>query len=226
MHSLHRTVAGLAAALLVLAGVTACGGRSSGGGRTAGPSTSPAPAAATAWTVRTDGAVYGAPILVGSAVITATEGGTVLAVDAGSGRELWFRHLADPVPQSALPCGNIDPLGITGRPAYDATTGRVFVVAETREAGAVVHRLFGLAARDGSVQVNRLLPPPKGDERVHQQRSALLVDRDRVYVAFGGLYGDCGTYFGAMVSSRTDGTGAFQSTLGSASTARIRSRVC
>src|SRR5690242_21541856 len=37
-----------------------------------------------------------------------------------------------PQPLSGLPCGNIDPLGITGTPAYDATTGSVFVVAETR----------------------------------------------------------------------------------------------
>lgn len=210
MHRLRRPAAGAAALVLTLAGVTACGGGSSSG-TAVGPTTSPAPATATDWTVRTDGAVYGSPIAVGSTVIAATEGGTVLAVDAASGRTVWSKHLADPVPQSALPCGNIDPLGITGRPVYDPASGRVFVVAETRQGGEVRHRLFGLAARDGAVQVNRLLPPPKGDERVTQQRPALLVTRGRVYVAFGGLYGDCGTYFGAIVSSRTDGTGPLDS---------------
>jgi outer membrane protein assembly factor BamB len=164
--------------------------------------------------------VYGSPILVGSTVVAATEGGTVLALDASSGRVLWSKHLADPVPQAALPCGNIDPLGITGRPAYDAATGRVFVVAETREAGNVVHRLFGLGAQDGSVQVNRLLPPPKGDERVTQQRPALVVEQGRVYVAFGGLDGDCGSYFGAVVSSRTDGTGPLQSAVPAAASGK------
>jgi hypothetical protein len=93
-------------------------------------------------------------------------------------------------------------------------------VAETREGGQVRHRLFGLSAGDGAIEVNRLLPPPRGDESVHQQRPALLVTGGRVYVAFGGLFGDCGSYFGAVVSSRTDGTGPLQSVVPAAASGK------
>jgi hypothetical protein len=201
-----------AAALLILgalaAGSTAC---SSSGSASHAPPANVASAQATAWRVTLDGAVYGAPLVVGSVVVLATEGGSVVAVDAPTGRQLWSRHLGAPVPLSALPCGNIDPLGITGKPAYDPVTKRVFVVDETREQGAVRHRLVGLALDTGVIQVNRDFPAPKGDERVTQQRPALVVQAGRVYATFGGLYGDCGTYFGAVQSSRTDGTGPLTS---------------
>jgi outer membrane protein assembly factor BamB len=173
-----------------------------GGGASAAPAT---------WQVRLDGAVYGAPLVVGSTVVFATEGGSVVAVDAATGHRLWSRHVADPVPRSALPCGNIDPLGITGGAAFDPGTRRVFVVAETRTGGAVRHRLFGLDVDNGAVQVDRPFAPPQGDELATQQRPTLLVANGRVYADFGGLFGDCGTYFGAVVSSPTDGTGSTQS---------------
>jgi outer membrane protein assembly factor BamB len=41
----------------------------------------------------------------------------------------------------------------------------------------------------------------------HQQRAALALAGGRVYVAYGGLDGDCGDYHGTVVASRTDGTG-------------------
>ena len=56
-------------------------------------------------------------------VIAATENGSLYSLEGTTGRIRWRRHLADPVPASALPCGNIDPVGITGTPVYDPTTG-------------------------------------------------------------------------------------------------------
>jgi hypothetical protein len=44
----------------------------------------------------------------------------------------------------------------------------------------------------------------------HQQRAALALSQGRVYVAYGGLLGDCGDYRGRVVASRTDGRGPLQ----------------
>jgi hypothetical protein len=83
------------------------------------------PASATprrSWTTAVDGTVYAQPLVVGSEVIVATENDTVYALDESTGAVRWSRHLASPVP-AGLPCGNVDPSGITGTPVADVTTG-------------------------------------------------------------------------------------------------------
>jgi outer membrane protein assembly factor BamB len=45
----------------------------------------------------------------------------------------------------------------------------------------------------------------------HQQRAALALSQGMVYVAYGGLFGDCGNYHGLVVASRTDGSGVLLS---------------
>jgi outer membrane protein assembly factor BamB len=158
-----------------------------------------------AWTRRLDGAVYAQPLVVGGLVIAATENNTVYALDAAHGRIRWHRHLGAPVSAAHLPCGNIDPLGITGTPAYDATTADIFVVTET--AGGR-HTLVALAASNGRPRWHRNLDVMSGrDPSAQQQRSALLVAHGHVYVAFGGLYGDCGNYVGYITGVATDGRG-------------------
>src|SRR5215470_12651289 len=67
-----------------------------------------------AWRRHLDGAVYGQPLVIGGLVIAATEGDTVYGLDRATGNIRWHVHLGTPVPLSALPCGDIDPLGITG----------------------------------------------------------------------------------------------------------------
>lgn len=159
-----------------------------------------------AWEARLDGAVYGSPVLVGGTAVVATENDSVYALDVGTGRSLWRRHLGTPVRGADLPCGNIDPLGITGTPAYDEASGSVFVVAET--AGAH-HTLWALDARTGTPRWHRDLDVAPGrDRRAQQQRSALLVTAGRVVTAFGGRYGDCGNYVGYLTSVATTGQGA------------------
>jgi len=157
-----------------------------------------------AWQARLDGAVYGQPLVIGEKVIAATEHNTVYALAAADGHVLWSASLGKPVPGSDLPCGNIDPLGITGTPAYDQTTGLVFVVAETQGGR---HTLAGVDLASGAVMLRRALPPPRGDEIAHQQRAALTVLDGWVYVAYGGLFGDCGNYVGSVVAAPTTGTG-------------------
>ena len=158
-----------------------------------------------AWDAQLDGAVYAQPLVVGGKVLVATEANTVVALDAVSGKELWKATVGPPVPLSLLPCGNINPLGITGTPAYDAASGLVFAVAETRPDFA--HTLVGIEVATGAVKVRRVIDPPGSSPRFQQQRAALAVSNGTVYVALGGLFGDCGDYHGYVVGSRIDGSG-------------------
>ena len=170
------------------------------GTRTPDPSGTPA----LAWHADLDGAVYGQPLVVGGRVIAATENDSIYALDLTSGRVLWRAHVGTPVDQHTLPCGNIDPLGITGTPVYDPDTGLVFAVAETT---GDHHLIVGVDARTGAVKVNRDVPTPDGQPKVNQQRAALLLAKGKVYVAFGGLAGDCGPYIGSVVGVPTSGDG-------------------
>ncbi len=157
-----------------------------------------------AWRRHLDGAVYGQPLAVGDLVIAATEGDTVYGLDRGSGAIRWRAHLGTPVPLSHLPCGDIDPLGITGTMVYDPATGLVYAVAET---AGFRHVLAGISVTSGAVKFRRNIPTPDGHPPADQQRAALTVDRGRVYVAFGGLFGDCGPYRGSVVGVPVSGSG-------------------
>src|SRR3569833_28970 len=65
------------------------------------------------WSATLDGAVYGQPLVIGDRVFAATENDSVYALDAATGAVAWSAHVGTPVRRSSLPCGNIDPLGIT-----------------------------------------------------------------------------------------------------------------
>jgi len=156
------------------------------------------------WRVHLDGAVYGQPLLVGGMAIAATENDSLYALDQATGKVLWRTHVGTPVPLSELPCGNIDPLGITSTPVYDPSSGIVYAVAET---SGYHHVLVGLSVTDGRLQVERDIPAPDGQPRYDQQRSALTLQGGRVYVAFGGLAGDCGPYRGSVVGVPVSGSG-------------------
>jgi polyvinyl alcohol dehydrogenase (cytochrome) len=157
-----------------------------------------------AWRAQLDGAVYGQPLLVGNLVIAATENDSVYALDNATGNVVWHATLGTPVPVSSLPCGDIDPLGITGTPAYDQQNDLVYAVAEST---GYRHTLFGLSASNGAVKVERYIPTPDGHDRDDQQRPALAIADGRVYVEFGGLSGDCAQYQGAIVGVPLSGSG-------------------
>jgi outer membrane protein assembly factor BamB len=157
------------------------------------------------WAANVDGAVYAEPLVVGGTVIVATENDSVYAFDANTGRMAWRAHLGTPVSGGDLPCGNIDPSGITGTPTVDARSGTVYVVTFQ----SFEHRLVALDLKSGSVRWQRPIDPPGADPRTHQQRAALALSRGRVYVAYGGLYGDCGDYHGWVLGAPASGpTGA------------------
>ena len=78
-----------------------------------------------------DGDVYAEPLFVGNQALVATQGDTVYALDGTTGQIQWQTHLGDPVPRSDLPCGNIDPTGITSTPVADTGRGLLYVVPFT-----------------------------------------------------------------------------------------------
>jgi outer membrane protein assembly factor BamB len=157
------------------------------------------------WRANLDGSVYGETLFVGGLVIVATENDTVYGLKPGNGHVVWRRHLGQPQTQAELDCGNINPLGITGTPAYDVATGSVFVVAETEGAH---HTLWAINASNGHRRWHRSMDVVRSrDRRAEQQRSALLVAHGRVFTAYGGLAGDCSNYIGYITSTPTTGNG-------------------
>src|SRR5207237_8272768 len=74
-----------------------------------------------------DGSVYTQPLVADGRVIAATEADTVYALDAATGQIGWRAKLGTPVNGGSLPCGNIDPSGITGTPVVDPATNTVYV---------------------------------------------------------------------------------------------------
>ena len=161
---------------------------------------------AVAWSVPLDEAVYAQPLAIGGKIIVATEGNTIYALKASDGSVLWKTNLGAPVTRNDLPCGNISPLGITGTPVYDPATKLIFAVAET---SGPKHELVALDIDSGQVRQRRSADPPgMSSPEAHQQRAALALNNDIVYIAYGGLFGDCGDYHGTVIGARTDGQGS------------------
>ena len=157
------------------------------------------------WTAKLDGAVYAEPLVVGGNVIAATENDSVYALNSKTGAVIWRQHLGTPVALSTLPCGNINPLGITGTPAYDAATASLFLVAEVT---GPHHMLFALNPANGVVRWSRNVDLAGDSPITHQQRPAMAVANGYVYIGFGGLAGDCGQYKGEELGVPTTGTGS------------------
>ena len=149
--------------------------------------------------------MYAQPLVVGSEVIVATENNTVYALNESTGAVRWSRHLASPVP-AGLPCGNIDPSGITGTPVADVATGRLWVVSFTDQP-AYRHTLWELDVATGRTVAQRPVDVSGSDPRTQQERGALVLLGSRVYVPFGGLEGDCSDYKGRVVGAPVSGSG-------------------
>ncbi|MDT4925968.1 MAG: hypothetical protein QOG01_3681 [Pseudonocardiales bacterium] len=152
-----------------------------------------------------DGAVYASPIVVRGITVVATENNTVYAFNSRY-VQIWKRHLGAPSPQSQRPCGNIDPLGITGTPVYDSAQNSVYVAPEY-SGSPPRHELVSLNFATGAVKWHKSIDFAGVDRGAMQQRGALIAVGTRIWVPFGGLAGDCGQYKGRVVGLlRTDGT--------------------
>jgi hypothetical protein len=141
------------------------------------------------------------------ALFAATENNEVQALDAATGRQVWSRSLGPPVSRAELGCGNISPLGVTGTPVIDPATQAIYVDAAVGGAQGVRHLVFALALKDGAslpgwpVDIGEALKQ-RGqafNARDQNERGGLSILDGRVYVPFGGHYGDCGDYHGWVV---------------------------
>jgi outer membrane protein assembly factor BamB len=166
-----------------------------------------------AFDARVAGHLYAQPLYwraPGSAaamLLTASEENVVQAFDATTGKELWRRSAGPPVPGSALPCGNINPLGITSTPVIDPSSQAIYFDAAVDDAGGPRHEVFALSLKDGSilpgwpVDVGSALQKTGKhfDPRTQNQRTALTLLDGMVYAGYSGHYGDCGDYHGWVI---------------------------
>jgi outer membrane protein assembly factor BamB len=167
------------------------------------------------------GDVYAQPLFVdGGAggkdlVIVATQSNNIVALDAATGTPVWTKNLGAPVPLANLPCGNVDPNGVTGTPVIDFATRTLYVSAEVLTGGADTHAVFALSIDDGSIKpgwpVDMAAKAKSGSTAFNPDpqdaRGALALVGGTVYAPFAGRYGDCGDYHGWVVAiSTTDPT--------------------
>jgi hypothetical protein len=166
------------------------------------------------------GNIYAQPLYIedgpgGKAmVITVTESNNVYSLDAANGSILWQRHVGQPVPKANFPCGNIDPMGITGTPVADLPSRTVFFDAMTTPDGGTTkrHLIFALNVDTGTtnagwpVDLNATVRFGTNvfNSTVQGERSALALLGGYVYATYAGHAGDCGNYFGWLVGIPVD----------------------
>jgi hypothetical protein len=152
-------------------------------------------------------------------IVVATAKDTVFAFDADANPcvQLWKTNLipagqeAVSAPNFDIPTDDISPfIGITGTPVIDASSGTVYVVAESRTPSfdAIYdERLYALDLATGQPKIQPSGIPFVADSSagatfdplLENQRAALLLDNGRVYIAFGSHHG-LGNYHGWLFS--------------------------
>ena len=162
------------------------------------------------------GNVYAQPLYIeggpgGQAVIIAvTESNNVFSLDATSGEVIWRTNVGPPVPPNSLPCGNVSPYGITGTPVVDLPSRNLFFDALTPDTvnRTVKHLIYSMKVDTGAVNpgwpinVNNSAVyngTNKFNSLAQGERGALTIIGTNLYVPYGGLFGDCSTYFGWVV---------------------------
>jgi len=144
-------------------------------------------------------------------VIVATENNAVYALNDATGAVVWQQQLPASVPKDAMPCGNIDPAGITGTPVIDPSAGVLYLDALITTDNGPRHMLYALSLADGSVLPNWPLDVQAAvtgqggtfSSDVQGERSALLFFNDKLYVNYAGRAGDCGNYRGTVIEVNT-----------------------
>ena len=145
---------------------------------------------------------------MGTAAIVSTESNTLYELNATTGQTVWHTNLGTPVNGGTLPCGDINPSGITGTPVIDVAGRTIFVVAFLQATdGTLSHHLFAVNLDTGSIRFQLPIDPNGATARIQQQRAALALSNGYVYVAYGGLDGDCGQYHGWLAATQTSGAG-------------------
>ena len=156
------------------------------------------------------GNVYAQPLYIeggpsGPMIIAVTESNNVYALNATTGTVIWQRNLG-PAVTSGLPCGNINPLGITGTPVVDLPSRSLFLDAFI-DGPTKKHFIYSLNVDTGAtnagwpVDVNATATynGMTFSSLVQNERGGLALVNGRVYVSYSGHAGDCGLYRGWVV---------------------------
>jgi hypothetical protein len=144
-------------------------------------------------------------------VIVATESNVVEALDAATGAVVWQVTLGSPVPSSELPCGNINPDGITGTPVIDPAAGVIYLNALSNVNSTPRHLVYALSLVNGAtisgwpldVQAALATAGVTFSSPNQGERSALQLYGGNLYVNYGGNYGDCLPYKGTVIQLQT-----------------------
>lgn len=170
------------------------------------------------WTTSVSGEIYAEPLVAHNVLVrgtprtivyVVTEHNLIYAFNAADGSRAWGpASLGVPVARAHLPCGNIDPVGITGTPVIDRAASILYVAGLTTpdEGATKVYKVAALDLATGAMRPGwpvAIAPPAASglrfDPESQQQRGALTLLGGTVFVPFGGYYGDCGPYHGWVV---------------------------
>jgi hypothetical protein len=156
------------------------------------------------------GNVYSQPLYIeggpnGAVVIAVTESNNVYALNAVTGPVIWQRNLG-PAVTSGLPCGNINPVGITGTPVVDLASRALFFDALI-DGPTKKHFIYSLNVDTGAtnpgwpvdVNATAIYNGITFNSLVQEERGGLALVNGIVYVAYSGYAGDCGSYHGWVV---------------------------
>jgi hypothetical protein len=180
------------------------------------PGQPPVTGVALDWTRPVDGAIYAQPLVFDGRVYVATEDNAIYAFDAQTGAAIWHQTsstLGAPATDADLTagsihCSNLGPtVGITGTPVIDPSTGRLYAVAQVR-APSLHYVLWTLDLASGNpVGPGQTIDPwaLAGENTParaigQQQRPALLLAGNYVYVGFGARVQGCGTFNGWLAA--------------------------
>src|SRR5215468_3759220 len=157
------------------------------------------------------GNVYAQPLYIeggpnGPMIIAVTESNNVYALNATTGAVIWQRTDIGPPVTSGLPCGNINPVGITGTPVVDLPSRRLFFDALI-DGSTKKHFIYSLNVDTGAtssgwpVDVNATATynGMTFESRVQEERGGLALVNGIVYAAYSGYQGDCDDYHGWVV---------------------------
>jgi len=154
-----------------------------------------------------------------------TENDSVYAVDADSisgaaATVLWKTKVLPagdvPLTPSDAGCGYINPVGVMSTPVIDRSRNAIYVVASSKNgSGTVTHRLHALNLATGAelfggpTAISATFPKSGGgsvtfQSHLQQERAALLESGGRIYTAWSGYDGDCGSYSGWVIAFSAD----------------------
>src|SRR5215467_8050594 len=156
------------------------------------------------------GNVYAQPLYIesgpnGPVIIAVTQSNNVYALNAVTGAVIWQRNMGLAV-ASGLPCGNINPVGITGTPVVDIASRALFFDALI-DGATKKHFIYSLNVDTGAtnpgwpvdVNATAIYNGITFNSLVQEDRGALALVNGIVYVPYSGYAGDCGSYHGFVV---------------------------